>query len=291
MPAAGSLGKFSVCISVANRQFNTQISLHRGSIGGGMTSIDSVSPTIICMSTASRDILPGPNRIRLDSFDQPGTSMTFTELLWFGNLDIAVSIRNSPLLNLMPGVTVAVGLVDDNEVETKLLTGIDGFAVAPSWPNFPLNRIAFVTAFRADGFWACQSLLKVTLGSLGCYALQPSAGSRIDNNDLSLGSAAGWTGNISFFQNDWQFRVVLHTEDLNTTKVRSLRALAPDFDLSFCVVADPAGDAIGSLSRAIATPVGAKTFTVRYRYATNAGGGSGDNLIDGYSVRGVLLLA
>jgi hypothetical protein len=168
----------------------------------------------------------------------------------------------------MPGATVAVGLVDDSEVEKRLVTGIDGFALAPSLSSFPLNRIAFLTAFRADGFWACQSLLKVTAGNWGCFARQPSAVSRIDNNDFSLGSTAGWTANVSYFQNDSQFRVDLHTEDLNTTKVRSLRALAPDFDLSFCIVADPRGDAIGSLSRAINTPVGAKTFTVRYRYAT-----------------------
>jgi hypothetical protein len=187
------VGATPICIALEQRNFTSIVAAVTLRLNNNVIAVSSLTSSLVCSNAAA--LVNGINAISLVAKDSGNFDLEYQTSVWAGSNTITVNLvtDGTPPAPFTAQTVVKATLSDDNGVVNSITTS-SGSAV---FGNLPPRTIVF-TAQTTGGSSIFSGSVAGTGGDLATATVTLImtgflAPSTINNNDLSLGTTAGWT--------------------------------------------------------------------------------------------------
>jgi hypothetical protein len=183
------VGSSPICIALEQRNFTSTVAAVSLRLNNVVLTVSSLTPSLVCSNAG---LVNGVNAIALLAKDSGNFDLEYQTVVWAGSNTITVNLVTdaTPPAPFTAQTVIKASLSDDNGVVNSVTTS-SGSAV---FGNLPPRTIVFTAQTTGSSIFSGSvagtggDTSTVTLIMTGF--LPPST---INNNDLSLGTTAGWT--------------------------------------------------------------------------------------------------
>jgi hypothetical protein len=249
-----AVGSGPICIDLVNRLFSTVRADVTLRLNNAVIAISTLTTTQVCSAST---LVNGINTIALAALDSGGFPLSYTTSVWAGSNTMTVNLVDGNGVKFTRETTVTAALSDDATVRATRVTATGSATLG----NLPARTVIFTAITTGDSASSSGSVAG-TGGTQSSVTLVLSgflAPSTVVNNDLSLGTTAGWVATVPS-----TVSIVPHVETVGPKqRRRSLQLVNNDIEL---VTRRQQGET--KLSRCFRSRPGSTGVLVRYRFVT-----------------------
>jgi hypothetical protein len=257
--AVGSTGKVfptvaSFQIAVINASIIPDPEKTSVTVNGFAVSTAALALSANSLSLNSVALKSGSNIVKITAVDNLNLPLSGEVTVFAGTGNLTVVLKDGGEA-VVSGATVTAYLADDHEINWSGTSNDSGEVLLSNIPD----RTIIIQARKTEGNLAASGGATGVQGTVTLTMLGFNSPSSIANNDISLGTTAGWETGSS------PVSVVTHVESSGLSFDKKMPKAGTDYDL----VLGTSGEGPQFISRTFTLSSGTSGITVRYKFVTS----------------------